>query len=78
MNGQALLASLHLDWLAATAAPNPAIPFDYDRGSAAVTARSYGAVTRRNRFGCGGAWVGFDYLGPDDRVILESMSATPH
>jgi hypothetical protein len=49
-------------------------PFADDRGSAACQARQFGAVTRRDRFGAGGAWVGFDYLNEDGRVVLASMA----
>jgi hypothetical protein len=72
MNQLEQLARGHDD---AKTRPNRPQNFSADRGSAACIARSYGAVTRINRFGVGGAWVGYDYLDGVGRVVMESMAA---
>lgn len=72
MNLEQLKAAL----VAARARPNPPQNFAHDRGEAASTAHMYGAVTRINRYGFGGAWCGYDYLDREGRVVLRSMAAS--
>lgn len=70
-----LLEKMQADLDAALAKPNPPMPFPA-KGTAAIEARGYGAVTRVNRYGVGGAWVGYDYLNSAGHTVIQSMACS--
>lgn len=65
---------LRADYEAALARPNPPIPLTEPRGTAAEM-RGRGATHRIDRYGFGGAWVGYDYLAADGRLVASTMAA---
>ena len=65
---------LRADYEAAITRPNPPIRLIEPSGTAAEMRRR-GATHRINRYGFGGAWVGYDYLAEDGRLVASSMAA---
>jgi hypothetical protein len=63
----------------ALARPNPLVRITEQTGTARQMI-AQGATHRRDRYGCGGAWVGYDYHAADGRLVAQSMAAcgNPH
>lgn len=58
----------------ARARPNPPVVLTGQDATARYM-QARGATHRIDRYGWGGAWVGYDYLDADGRVITSTMAA---